>query len=69
MSRTEARHKVTVPVLREQMSGVWFDHRLASRLRDEAPGAYKDIGQVMRAQRELTRIVRRVRPVVVYKGT
>jgi len=34
----------------------------------EAPGAYKDIAQVMAAQRELTRIVRRLRPIVSYKG-
>lgn len=69
MSRAQARHELSVAALHDQMAGVWFDHRLASRLRDEAPAAYKDIGQVMRAQRELTRIERRLRPVVVYKGT
>jgi len=53
----------------EQMRGVWFDHRIARRLRDEAPGAYKDIGTVMRAQRNLTRIIQRLEPVLVYKGT
>jgi tRNA-splicing ligase RtcB (3'-phosphate/5'-hydroxy nucleic acid ligase) len=37
-------------------------------LRDEAPGAYKDIGRVMRAQAELTKIVRRLRAVLSYKG-
>jgi hypothetical protein len=31
--------------------------------------AYKDITAVMRAQGELTRIVRRLRPVLCYKGT
>ena len=40
------------------MHGVWFDHRLAGQLCDEAPSAYKDIHRVMRAQRELTRIDR-----------
>ena len=44
------------------MSGVWFDHRRASRLRDEAPAAYKDIDKVMRAQRDLIRIERRLHP-------
>jgi tRNA-splicing ligase RtcB len=39
-----------------------------AKLRDEAPGAYKDIGAVMRAQRELVRIVRTLRPVLAYKG-
>ena len=51
------------------MNGVWFDHRMADRLRDEAPRAYKEIGAVMRAQRDLTRIIRRLSPVLVYKGT
>ena len=39
------------------------------RSRDEAPSAYKDIAAVMRAQRELTRIERRLRPLLSYKGT
>ena len=50
------------------MHGVWFDHRQATRICDEAPSAYKDIQSVMHAQRELTRIVRRLRPVLSYKG-
>jgi tRNA-splicing ligase RtcB (3'-phosphate/5'-hydroxy nucleic acid ligase) len=68
MSRTEARRLVTREALAEQMRGVWFDPRLADRLRDEAPQAYKDIGAVMRAQRGLTRVSRRLEPVLVYKG-
>ena len=67
-SRTEARQSLSVSDLKEQMRGVWFDHRLAPRLRDEAPSAYKDIGAVMRAQRELTRVVRKLTPVLSYKG-
>jgi tRNA-splicing ligase RtcB len=68
MSRTDARRSVTLSDLAQQMSGVWFDHRRAKKLRDEAPAAYKDIRRVMRAQRELTRIDRRLRPVLSYKG-
>lgn len=68
MSRDEARRRITVREVRRQLSGVWFDPRLAERLRDEAPAAYKDVGQVMRAQRELVKIVRTLRPVVCYKG-
>ena len=41
---------------------------LATRLRDEAPGAYKDVHAVMRAQRELTRITRTLRPLLSYKS-
>ncbi len=69
LSRTEARRTISTRAFFEQMRGVWFDHRIARRLRDEAPGAYKDVGAVMRAQRNLTRIVRRLEPVLVYKGT
>ncbi|MBI1853664.1 MAG: RtcB family protein [Planctomycetes bacterium] len=68
MSRTDARRRISLRDLERQMKGVWFDRRLASRLRDEAPSAYKDIGGVMRAQRDLTRIVTRLRPVLSYKA-
>lgn len=69
LSRTEARKTITTKSLSEQMRGIWFDHRIARRLCDEAPSAYKDIGNVMRAQRTLTRIVRKLEPMLVYKGT
>lgn len=69
MSRSDARMRISVAALERQAKGVWFDRRLAKRLVDEAPGAYKDISKVMRAQRALTRIVRRLEPVLSYKGT
>jgi len=68
MSPSEARQRISPRTLESELRGVWYDRRLAARLRDEAPGAYKDIGAVMRAQRELTRIVRRLRPLLSYKG-
>ena len=55
--------------LMREAGGVWFDHRMADRLREEAPSTYKEIGAVMRAQRDLVRVVRRHLPVLVYKGT
>jgi len=69
MSRLEAQRRISVKALRSQMSGVYFDDNSVSRLRDEAPAAYKDIGEVMRAQRQLVRIVRRLIPVLSYKAT
>jgi tRNA-splicing ligase RtcB (3'-phosphate/5'-hydroxy nucleic acid ligase) len=51
------------------MAGVWFDYRQTDRLRDEAPGAYKDIRAVVRAQRDLVKVTRVLRPVLNYKGT
>jgi tRNA-splicing ligase RtcB (3'-phosphate/5'-hydroxy nucleic acid ligase) len=68
MSRSDARRHIARKNLLADVEGIWFDHRLAERLREEAPSAYKEIGAVMRAQRELTRIVREVEPVLVYKG-
>jgi tRNA-splicing ligase RtcB (3'-phosphate/5'-hydroxy nucleic acid ligase) len=68
LSRAQALKAVSGRDLRRQLSGVWFDHRLLDRLRDEAPAAYKDIHAVMRAQRDLTRTVRRLRPILSYKA-
>lgn len=68
MSRSQARQHFSVRMLEHQMGKVWFDHRKARRLVEEAPGAYKDISAVMRAQRGLTKIVRRLRPILSFKG-
>lgn len=68
MARGEARRRIGAQELLAQLRGVWFDHRNAEALLDEAPAAYKDIGAVMRAQRELTRVVRRLRPVLSFKA-
>ena len=51
-----------------ELDGVWFDRRIVAGLREEAPSAYKDIGSVMRAQADLVRIVRRLRPLLSFKG-
>ena len=68
LSRTEARRTISSRDLARQLDGVAWDHRRADALRDEAPAAYKDIGQVMRAQRDLVRIIRRLRPLLSYKA-
>ena len=54
--------------LRRQKMGVWYDSRLTGKLRDEAPSAYKDIRAVLRAQKELVKVLRTLRPVLNYKG-
>lgn len=68
LRRTDARSKVTERDLRREMAGVWYDGRLAGKLRDEAPSAYKDIRAVLRAQKELVKVTRTLRPVLNYKG-
>lgn len=68
LSRTDARRTLSVRDVVSELRGVWFDHRIAAGLREEAPSAYKDIDGVLRAQAELVRIVRRLRPLLSYKG-
>ncbi len=68
MSRSEARRRITVRAFEGELRGVYYDHRLGERLRDEAPSAYKDVRAVLRAEAELTRIERVLRPVLSYKG-
>jgi tRNA-splicing ligase RtcB (3'-phosphate/5'-hydroxy nucleic acid ligase) len=68
LSRTEARRRISARDVARELRDVWFDHRLAAGLREEAPSAYKDVEAVMRAQHELVRIVRRLRPVLSFKG-
>ena len=48
-SRSEAFKTISTDEFHRQMKHVWFDHRMAAKLRDEAPSAYKDIHAVMRA--------------------
>jgi tRNA-splicing ligase RtcB len=50
------------------MKGIWYDSRIAEKLRDEAPSAYKDVRAVLRAQKDLVKITRTLRPVLNYKG-
>lgn len=68
MSRADAAERIPPRQLVREMKGVWFDDRLSRQLCDEAPSAYKDVHAVMRAQRELTRIERELRPLLSYKG-
>lgn len=68
MTRSEARRRVLPQELDGQLRGVFYDTRVRDRLVDEAPSAYKPIAKVMRAQKELTKIVRRLAPVLAFKG-
>lgn len=68
MSRTEAAARISAKALRREMNNVWFDHRKIASLFDEAPSAYKNIRKVMKAQKELVRIVDQRRPILNFKG-
>jgi tRNA-splicing ligase RtcB len=68
LSRSASRERYTRNDLRRQMEGVWFDPRLCESLREESPKCYKDVRAVMRAQQDLVKITRTLRPLLVYKG-
>lgn len=68
LPRGEASRTLSPASVRRSLEGVWFDESRLPDLLDEAPAAYKDIEAVMRAQRDLVRIVDRLDPVLSWKG-
>ena len=68
LSRHAARERFSRADLRQQMKGVWFDPRHGDNLLDESPKSYKDIRSVMAAQLDLVKVVRTLKPLLVYKG-
>jgi len=64
----EACRKINTGDVRNALQRVHFDPRIIRSLPEESPAAYKDVRAVLRAEAELTRVVRRLRPVLVYKG-
>ena len=65
MSRSHALQRISAAQLDRELQGIWYYRSPREALRDEAPSAYKQIGKVMRAQKELTRVVRKLQPVLV----
>ncbi|MCH2205940.1 MAG: RtcB family protein [Lentisphaerales bacterium] len=69
LSRSEARFKVSEKALLKELGRVCYDHAQTYSLREEAPSAYKDITKVMRSQKRLVKIVRKLEPIITYKGS
>jgi tRNA-splicing ligase RtcB len=67
MSRAEARQRIKPSDIRRQLGPVKHDQRQLGELCDEAPGAYRDIREVMQAQRDLVRRHARLLPVLNFK--
>ena len=67
MSRTKARETLSLSDEQEKMQGVVHGIRSITDL-DEAPGAYKDIQEVMANQTNLVEIVTELTPLAVIKG-
>jgi tRNA-splicing ligase RtcB len=69
MSRTQAKKRFTTEELSSAMGDRTWLARDARSLLDEAPGAYKDIDQVMRDQEDLVEVDTVLTQFVNYKGT
>jgi hypothetical protein len=53
--------------LRHELQHVWIDERRVRDFKDEAPSAYRDLRQVLRAQQDLCQVERTLKPVLNYK--
>lgn len=66
LSRTKAHAEITQDDFEESMAGIVCDTHPS--VKDEAPQAYKDLGEVMEQQESLTDIVHRLKCLVNVKG-
>lgn len=66
MSRTRAHYEISQDDFEESMKGIVCD--VVPGVKDEAPQAYKDLGEVMKNQQSLTEVVSRLLPIVNVKG-
>jgi tRNA-splicing ligase RtcB len=67
MSRAKAKETLDLKEQQDLMAGIVHDMNSNDKL-DEAPGAYKDIDEVMEQQKDLVEIVTTLRPVASIKG-
>ena len=66
MSRTQAKKRWKQEDLQEQLTGTFTK---ASRgIIDEAPGAYKNIDEVMDLQSDLVAVKHKLMPIMTVKG-
>jgi tRNA-splicing ligase RtcB len=66
MSRADAFRVISDDEFYRSMEGVVHEHD--TRIKDEGPAAYKDIRQVMRAQKDLVKVLYELRPLLSVKG-
>lgn len=67
MGRNQAKKKLDLTEEIKKMKGILHDIRSVNNL-DEAPGAYKDINEVMENQKDLVRVVTKLEPLAIIKG-
>ena len=66
MSRTEAKEKYTMKEFEESMEGI--KGNISGKTIDELPMAYKNISEVMDAQKESVKIIKHIKPIINWKG-
>lgn len=68
MSRQLARNTISAQNLAGQIDGVFYQTHKLRFLTEEAPSSYKNIDKVMKAQKHLVKVKRRLSPILSYKG-
>lgn len=64
LSRSEAAERILVRDLEPRMRGIVFRRQWSGRFRDEAPQAYRELRDVMQAQRDLVRTAAVLVPIL-----
>ena len=67
MGRAEATRTLNLEQEQAKMDGIIHGLNSVNDL-DEAPGAYKNIDTVMESQKDLTKIIVKLKPLAVIKG-
>ena len=65
-SRKEAREKISLEDFKEEMKGI--TGTISQSTLDEAPQAYKNIFQVMKAQEKSVKVLKQLKPIINWKG-
>jgi tRNA-splicing ligase RtcB len=67
LSRTAAERSISCREFARQLASVWYDPASLQSMTAEAPGAYRDLRKVLEVQRDIVKVVRRVRPVLTLR--
>ena len=66
MSRSQAKKQITIEQFKISMQGI--KGNISEKIIDEAPMAYKDINKVMNAQKQSVKIIKKIKPLINWKG-
>ncbi len=66
MSRGDAFRRITNKDFKDSMRGIIFENNMD--IKDEAPQAYKDINTVIRGQKDIIKILYKLKPLISIKG-